>query len=285
MSYIYILTNESMEGLVKIGMTERKPSERARELSTTGVPTPFNVEAFWKVPEGLSLKQMERKCHNELSEYRLHNNREFFRIPKKDAIAKLSVLIPTQEELDRKRKEQAAANELAFAQMQQRKKHDLQKQLKQLEEDMLHIDGRIETNNAQIRQTEKQLEKPESFAHKAADGASTAVLTPVFLFFRFFWVAIPILVLTLNSSPFPDRIFLAVAGTIGFVFFGFMLVPLLLPILKIAELPKKALGPSHEDLKGFISDKQQDIELLFSKKSEYQESFKRITLQLEQMRG
>jgi T5orf172 domain-containing protein len=42
--YIYILFNQSIPGLVKIGKTERDPDERAREFSqATGVATPFEV--------------------------------------------------------------------------------------------------------------------------------------------------------------------------------------------------------------------------------------------------
>lgn len=40
--YLYVLINESMEGIVKIGYTTRSPRLRASELSSpTGVPTPF----------------------------------------------------------------------------------------------------------------------------------------------------------------------------------------------------------------------------------------------------
>lgn len=39
---VYVLTNPSMPGLVKIGKTTQKEvSERMTQLYTTGVPTPF----------------------------------------------------------------------------------------------------------------------------------------------------------------------------------------------------------------------------------------------------
>ena len=50
--YIYCLTNESMYGLVKIGEIHaegKTPHDRARELYTTGVPSPFKVEFAKKV--------------------------------------------------------------------------------------------------------------------------------------------------------------------------------------------------------------------------------------------
>ena len=47
--YIYVLSNEFMRGIVKIGMTkspDRSGDDRARELSTTGVPGNTWVKAF-----------------------------------------------------------------------------------------------------------------------------------------------------------------------------------------------------------------------------------------------
>lgn len=35
--YIYCFSNQSMPGIVKIGMTTRTPGERAKELYTTGL--------------------------------------------------------------------------------------------------------------------------------------------------------------------------------------------------------------------------------------------------------
>ena len=41
--YVYMLTNASMPGMFKVGRTVRDSRGRARELYTTGVPTPFEV--------------------------------------------------------------------------------------------------------------------------------------------------------------------------------------------------------------------------------------------------
>jgi len=50
--FIYILTNESMPGLLKIGFTKRSPESRAAVLNSTAVPTPFD----------LAYQQMVRNC-------------------------------------------------------------------------------------------------------------------------------------------------------------------------------------------------------------------------------
>ena len=76
--WVYCLSNPSMPELVKIGMTERTPEERAKELSTTGVPTPFVIEFAKKVKNPA---QKEATLHALLEKYaeRMNARREFFR--------------------------------------------------------------------------------------------------------------------------------------------------------------------------------------------------------------
>ncbi len=76
--YVYCMTNPSMPGLVKIGMTTNSPEERAAELSSaTGVPTPFRIEVSKKVR---SPKMKEHAIHELLSVlgFRVNEKREFF---------------------------------------------------------------------------------------------------------------------------------------------------------------------------------------------------------------
>ena len=65
--YIYCLSNQSMPGLIKIGMTLRMPDKRAKELFTTGVPTPFVVEFHKQVenPKCFELDHDDHKCLSE----------------------------------------------------------------------------------------------------------------------------------------------------------------------------------------------------------------------------
>ena len=50
--YVYVLSNPSFnENLLKIGFTRKNPIERAEELCTSGLPTPFVVESTqMKIP-------------------------------------------------------------------------------------------------------------------------------------------------------------------------------------------------------------------------------------------
>lgn len=72
--YVYILSNPSMPGIYKIGITQHNPAERARDLSGhTGVPTPFKVEYTLYAN---AYEQIEQAAHRELSRYR--QGKEFF---------------------------------------------------------------------------------------------------------------------------------------------------------------------------------------------------------------
>lgn len=88
--YVYVLSNASMPGLVKIGSTARNPEERARELSrVTGVPTPFELVYY---REFLNYEEAERSLHANLHIYRTNDKREFFTLNKKEAIDHLLAL-------------------------------------------------------------------------------------------------------------------------------------------------------------------------------------------------
>lgn len=86
MSHIYILSNDGMPGLVKIGMTSNTPLDRAKELFTTGVPCGFNIEASWQLPQRY-MRDAETELHELLSDYRFNNKREFFTVEPDEAVA------------------------------------------------------------------------------------------------------------------------------------------------------------------------------------------------------
>lgn len=73
--WVYILSNESMPGLLKVGFTKNLPESRAQELYQTGLPYPFVVE--YKVYTS-NPYAIEQRAHRKLVEYRVAKNREFF---------------------------------------------------------------------------------------------------------------------------------------------------------------------------------------------------------------
>lgn len=80
--FVYVLTNEAMPGIVKIGRTSRLSEDRAKDLSGSGVPHPFDVvfRTVTSNPEGL-----EKEVHEYLKDQRVNPKREFFRITPEEA--------------------------------------------------------------------------------------------------------------------------------------------------------------------------------------------------------
>lgn len=84
--YLYIFSNPSMSGVIKVGRTDKSPQRRVSELHTTGVPTAFDIELSLEVEDG---RKCEKAAHKALEQYRLAANREFFRIEPQAAIEKI----------------------------------------------------------------------------------------------------------------------------------------------------------------------------------------------------
>ena len=80
--YIYCFSNQSMPGILKIGMTERTPEIRLNEANRSDTwrpPTLYKIEFAKKV---LNPKQKETTLHKLLSQYteRINPKGEFFRV-------------------------------------------------------------------------------------------------------------------------------------------------------------------------------------------------------------
>lgn len=80
--YLYCFSNQSMPGILKVGMTERTPEIRLNEANSSDTwrpPSPYKIELAKKV---LNPKQKETTLHNLLSQYteRINPKREFFRV-------------------------------------------------------------------------------------------------------------------------------------------------------------------------------------------------------------
>jgi len=74
--YVYVLSNEYMPGLLKIGYTYNDPGVRAGQLFKTGVPDSFKIEYYGKCFNGM---RVEREVHKKLKDKRVRDDREFFK--------------------------------------------------------------------------------------------------------------------------------------------------------------------------------------------------------------
>ena len=83
--FVYVLTNPSMPGIVKIGFTTTSPQQRIKEInSATGVIEKWNLE--WSV-ECTEAHDLEKKTHEYLKEFGVSKNREGFYMHPTQAIA------------------------------------------------------------------------------------------------------------------------------------------------------------------------------------------------------
>lgn len=73
---VYILINEAMPNLVKVGKTSNL-EQRIRSLDTTGVPLPF--ECFYAARVN-NAAYVEKQLHDAFMDQRVRKNREFFEI-------------------------------------------------------------------------------------------------------------------------------------------------------------------------------------------------------------
>ena len=87
---IYVLSNPTYPGLLKIGYTRKEIGIRIKDLSkATGVPTPFKLEYVFKCYNGL---QLESDIHKHLKDFRPNNYREFFDVTLNQAVEAIKYL-------------------------------------------------------------------------------------------------------------------------------------------------------------------------------------------------
>lgn len=82
--YLYVISSPSLPDMVKIGVTRRlNPSIRVKELSSSSLPFPFELNAYCFNNDAFEL---ESNMHDYFDAYRVSPNREFFYIPIEQAI-------------------------------------------------------------------------------------------------------------------------------------------------------------------------------------------------------
>lgn len=75
--FVYVLSNQAIPNLFKIGYTLTSVEQRVSELnSSTSIPEKFEIELVFACGNP---RLVESQIHSELSEYRHNDRREFFR--------------------------------------------------------------------------------------------------------------------------------------------------------------------------------------------------------------
>ena len=77
-AFVYVLNNESMPGIYKIGYTTKSPKQRAVELSSkTSVPLPYEVVCYGELQYA---SHFEQELHKLYDDKRVNQSREFFEL-------------------------------------------------------------------------------------------------------------------------------------------------------------------------------------------------------------
>ena len=86
---VYVLTNEGMPDLVKIGLTQDSIESRISSLSSnSAVPFPFECYYAAEVDD---CKKLEKTLHQLFSEARVNPKREFFKLDPEKVVLALSI--------------------------------------------------------------------------------------------------------------------------------------------------------------------------------------------------
>jgi hypothetical protein len=84
MGKVYIIVNEWMPGVAKIGKTERNVSDRIREISTNSSPKGW--EEYFSI-ESEKYEMIEKHMHNVFSDKRIWKEREYFEVEPERAVS------------------------------------------------------------------------------------------------------------------------------------------------------------------------------------------------------
>jgi hypothetical protein len=158
--WVYVITNKSMPGLVKVGYTSKDPALRANELNHTGSPHPYVVDYEVLVDEPYKIEQ---KTHNRLSSF--FEGKEWFRCSREKAIAAIQSETNGAIHLENfKRTEAVKVQEI------RKNEEILSKKISQLQEWKKGIEAQRYAAENQIRDqyknlTEYRFEKPSLFLY------------------------------------------------------------------------------------------------------------------------
>ena len=86
--WVYVISNNAMPGLVKVGFSSKDPDLRASELNHTGSPHPYVVDYEVLIEHP---RDVEQQAHRNLSEFR--EGREWFRCTPEFAVSVVQQIV------------------------------------------------------------------------------------------------------------------------------------------------------------------------------------------------
>lgn len=142
--YVYIISNQAMPGIFKIGFTLKDPELRAKELDSTGVPFPFVVEYEILVDDPHALEQ---RVHKSLRAQR--EGKEWFRCSFTQAVQMIRACYQGKVYLEQHFKEDYGSNQ----EQEEQVRLERERQRKEAEE---REEQRLRENKQKKIEEEKQ---------------------------------------------------------------------------------------------------------------------------------
>lgn len=99
--YVYVISNPSLEGMVKIGVTKRiDPQVRIDELSSASVPFRFGVHSFIFSEDAFALENALHKAFNDKRVNKANLRKEFFNVSLEEVKQEVRKHNPTAQFID-----------------------------------------------------------------------------------------------------------------------------------------------------------------------------------------
>ena len=163
--FVYVLSNVAMPKILKIGKSDRDPTEfRVNELYTTGVPQPFKVEYFAYVEDH---HRLEKVLHSRFDSQRINSGREFFQISVEEVVVVLrqTTKVLAEKLLYKSEAEIAKENE---KQLQEKKNYEINQKKIALENDAKEKKLKSEIENKE--KEKKKWEESVNFAKEKIEN-------------------------------------------------------------------------------------------------------------------
>ncbi len=171
------MTNPSMPGLVKVGMTKKVPTLRAEFLNTTGVPTPFQTQYYAFFDDVITA---ERLAHGKLKNF--HHGKEFFKTDVATVINAIeSINIPFKK-LYSKPEDDAKASKIRQIQEAARKRQEAEHE--RIEAELIKQEAERKKQEEEKKRFKRdiRIKKIRTFVVKYV-GVFTLLTAPVFFLF------------------------------------------------------------------------------------------------------
>lgn len=168
--FIYILSNPSMPGVYKVGLTTNSLHQRTQNLNNSSIPKDFIPEKIFEIPEK-HLRKVEKTAHNKLKSKGYHFGKEYFEasldeclLAVQDSIYEITRIESVELVGQAKERERL---EGIKRDNERRRRENEERERRELQEKIAQANAQIEIQRtAYIKQLDDEESSKESFSDK-----------------------------------------------------------------------------------------------------------------------